>query len=217
MFTGLIAEVGKIVKVEKGIDSAKLTIKSHRLMSDIKVGDSIAVNGVCLTVTSYDNTMFTVDVMPETMSKSNIRGLSENSLVNLEPALRVGDRFGGHIVTGHIDGIGTISSMIKDDNATRVRINMNEELNKLIIRKGSVAVDGISLTVADVYEDGFQVSIIPLTGKDTTLLNKKIRDKVNIECDIIGKYVEKLMANDKDEVSKKSRVDRDLLLANGFI
>ena len=216
MFTGLIKEIGEILKIQKVNNSARLTIKSHKLLEDIEIGDSIAVNGVCLTVTTYNKTEFSVDVMPETMKMSNVGELSAKSLVNLEPALRVGDRFGGHIVSGHIDGVGIISQMVKDGNATRIVINVNNELNRLLIHKGSVAIDGISLTVADVYEDGFQVSLIPLTAVDTILLNKKTGDKVNIECDIIGKYVEKLMVTREDK-SKDTTINKELLIKNGFM
>lgn len=216
MFTGLIKEIGEILKIQKVNNSARLTIKSHKLIEDIEIGDSIAVNGVCLTVTTYNKTEFSVDVMPETMKISNVGELSAKSLVNLEPALRVGDRFGGHIVSGHIDGVGIISQMVKDGNATRIVINVNNELNKLLIHKGSVAIDGISLTVADVYEDGFQVSIIPLTAVDTILLNKKTGDKVNIECDIIGKYVERLVVT-RENKSKDTTINKELLIKNGFM
>jgi riboflavin synthase len=215
MFTGLIREVGEIVKIEKGKHSAKLTIRGNNILGDIEIGDSIAVNGVCLTVTTYNNKTFTVDVMPETISMTNIRYLQSKSYVNLEPALRVGDRFGGHIVTGHIDGTGTVKSIYKDDNATRITINTKEELRKYIINNGSVAIDGISLTVANVSVDSFEVSIIPLTSMDTTILMKKIGETVNIECDVIGKYVESMVNNNTD--TSQSKIDKDFLRTNGFM
>lgn len=215
MFTGLISEVGEIVKIEKGKHSAKLTIRANNLLNDIRLGDSIAVNGVCLTVTTYNKNNFTVDVMPETMSMTNIKYLQNKHSVNLEPALRVGDRFGGHIVTGHIDGTGTIKSLLKDDNATRVTINISKDLGKYILYKGSVAVDGISLTVADISADSFQVSIIPLTSIDTTILEKKIGDTVNIECDVIGKYVESMLHENTDDSQPK--LNKDFLRSNGFM
>ncbi|GMQ58262.1 riboflavin synthase [Vallitalea sediminicola] len=215
MFTGLINEIGEIIKIENGKHSARLTIKANNLFNDIRVGDSIAVNGVCLTVTTYNKNTFTVDVMPETMSLTNIKHLQNKHSVNLEPALRVGDRFGGHIVTGHIDSIGTIKSLLKDDNATRVTINISKDLRKYIIYKGSVAVDGISLTVTDISTDSFQVSIIPLTGMDTTILKKKIGDTVNIECDVIGKYVESMLHNNTDK--SEPLINKDFLRSNGFM
>lgn len=215
MFTGLVNEVGKIIGINKGKDSAKITINANRILEEVKIGDSIAVNGVCLTVTSYVNNSFTVDVMPETMTLTNIKDLKVNSLVNLEPALRMSDRLGGHIVTGHIDGRGIISKFIKEDNATRITINIPKDVHKYIIHKGSVAIDGISLTVAQVVENSFQVSIIPLTGQDTTLLNKKVGDEVNIECDVVGKYVERLLMNRQED--KKSKLDKDFLKENGFL
>lgn len=215
MFTGLVSEVGKVVGISKGKDSAKLIINTKKIVEDIRIGDSISVNGVCLTVTTYMEDAFTVDVMPETMQLTNLKDLKNKERVNLEPALRVGDRFGGHIVTGHIDGIGIIRSSMKDDNATRITIHIPKNLRRYIIHKGSVAIDGISLTVAEVYEDSFQVSIIPLTGMDTIILRKKIGDKVNIECDVIGKYVEGLLVNGYN--SKKTELDTDFLKDNGFL
>lgn len=215
MFTGLVSEVGKVIVINKGKDSAKLTISASQILEEIKIGDSIAVNGVCLTATSYSKDSFTVDVMPETVKSTNINELKANSLVNLEPALRVSDRLGGHIVTGHIDGIGIISKSIKEDNATRITIDISKDLHRYIIHKGSVAIDGVSLTVAKVDENSFQVSIIPLTGKDTIMLNKRVGDKVNIECDIIGKYVERLLGNQNE--TKKNKIDTDFLRQNGFV
>jgi riboflavin synthase len=214
MFTGLINEIGEVLNITKGIDSAKLTIKAKKILSDINIGDSIAVNGVCLTVINYEKNNFTVDVMPETMLMTNIKNLKKNSLVNLESALKVGDRFGGHIVTGHIDGIGSIESFKKDDNATRVKIKIPSELTNYIIYKGSVTVDGVSLTVSNINENGFEISIIPLTSLETIILRKKIGDIVNIECDIIGKYVERLINNKCDN---KSKITKDYLRLNGFM
>ncbi|MCT4542227.1 MAG: riboflavin synthase [Vallitalea sp.] len=214
MFTGLINEIGEVLNITKGIDSAKLTIKAKKILSDINIGDSIAVNGVCLTVINYEKNNFTVDVMPETMLITNMKNLKKNSLVNLESALKVGDRFGGHIVTGHIDGIGSIGSFKKDDNATRVKIKVPSELTNYIIYKGSVTVDGVSLTVSNINENGFEISIIPLTSLETIILRKKIGEIVNIECDIIGKYVERLINNKCDN---KSKITKDYLRLNGFM
>lgn len=215
MFTGLVSEVGNVIGISKGQNSAKLTIRAKQILEDIKIGDSIAVNGVCLTVTTYTKDAFTVDVMPETMALTIIKNLKSKDVVNLEPALRVGDRFGGHIVTGHIDGMGMISQSIRDDNATRITINIPNNLRRYVIHKGSVAIDGISLTVAQVNEDSFQVSIIPLTGMDTIILQKKVGDMVNIECDVIGKYVEGLLGVKQDH--KHSRLNEDFLKSNGFL
>lgn len=215
MFTGLVSEIGKIISINKGIQSAKLTISGMKILQEVNIGDSISVNGICLTVTEYTQNSFTVDVMPETFRMTNLQQLQMNSEVNLEPALKVSDRLGGHIVTGHIDGTGIISKYVKEENATRITIDVEDDLHKYIIHKGSVALDGISLTVASVMKNSFQVSVIPLTEKDTTLLNKKVGDKINIECDIVGKYVEKLLMNNHEE--KTSKIDTNFLRQNGFI
>ncbi|MCG8551888.1 MAG: riboflavin synthase [Desulfobacterales bacterium] len=215
MFTGLVSEVGHVVGISKGPNSAKLTIGAKQILEDIKIGDSIAVNGVCLTVVSYTKDTFTVDVMPETMVLTVIHDLKSKDKVNLEPALRVGDRFGGHIVTGHIDGMGTISQSVQEDNAIRITINVSEAIRRYIIQKGSVAIDGISLTVAGIDQNSFQVSIIPLTGMETIILQKKVGDRVNIECDVIGKYVEGLLGERQQH--KHSKINEDFLKSNGFI
>ncbi|MCT4598422.1 MAG: riboflavin synthase [Vallitalea sp.] len=215
MFTGLVSEIGKIISINKGTQSAKLTIRAMKVLQEVSIGDSISVNGICLTVTSYTKDCFTVDVMPETFRMTNLQKLQVNSEVNLEPALKVSDRLGGHIVTGHIDGTGIISKYVREENATRITIDVEDSLHKYIIHKGSVALDGISLTVASVMKNSFQVSIIPLTAKDTTLLRKKVGDKINIECDIVGKYVEKLLMNRQEE--KTSKIDTNFLKQNGFI
>jgi riboflavin synthase len=215
MFTGLVNEIGKIISINKGTQSAKLTIRAMKILQEVNIGDSISVNGICLTVTSYTQDSFTVDVMPETFRMTNLQQLQVNSAVNLEPALKLSDRLGGHIVTGHIDGTGIITKYVREENATRITIDVEDGLHKYIIYKGSVALDGISLTVASVMKNSFQVSIIPLTAKDTTLLNKKVGDKINIECDIVGKYVEKLLMNSHEE--KTSKIDTNFLKQNGFI
>ncbi|MBN4069287.1 MAG: riboflavin synthase [Alkaliphilus sp.] len=215
MFTGLIEEIGTVVKIIKGSNSAKITIKAQKILEDIKLGDSISTNGVCLTVVDFKEDDFSVDVMPETIRCSNLKNLKQGNKVNLERALRVGDRFGGHIVSGHIDGMGIIRSFVKEDNATWISIETTEDLMKYIINKGSIAIDGISLTVAAVNDDFFKVSIIPMTKDETTLLSKQIGDEVNLECDIVGKYIEKLMEfKTKDET--KSSIDINFLRENGF-
>jgi riboflavin synthase len=212
MFTGLIEEVGNIISIHRADRSATFRIGAKGVLDGLKVGDSISTNGVCLTVTSFDKGSFAADVMPETMSRSNLFELKPEAPVNLERAMMVGDRFGGHIVSGHIDGTGTIDVIKKDENATWLEISVNTDLLRYIIEKGSVAIDGISLTVARVTSETFSVSIIPLTGSDTTLLKKKVGEKLNIECDVVGKYVESLFG---DRFTKRN-LTMDFLKENGF-
>lgn len=198
MFTGIIEEIGKIKAIKKGSLSATLSIEASKVLEDTKLGDSISTNGVCLTVTELLKNGFSVDVMNETLNRTTIKELKMGSEVNLERAMRLGDRMGGHMVSGHIDDIGRIHSMTKQDFATLVYINAPKHILKYMIEQGSIAIDGISLTVVKIDDEGFSVSIIPYTKKDTTLLDKRVGDYVNLECDLIGKYVEKLLSN-KDE------------------
>ncbi len=216
MFTGLVEEVGIVKSILKGTKSVKIVIKAKKVLEDIKIGDSISTNGVCLTVTDFTDNTFSVDVMPETMKRSNLKNLVPGSKVNLERALRLGDRLGGHLVSGHIDGTGKILSFDKEDNAVWVTIKPPEELLKYIIYKGSIAIDGISLTVAYIDNKVFKVSIIPHTKKVTTLIEKSLGDEVNLECDMIGKYVEKLLIHNKKEEDDKD-IDIKFLKEHGFI
>lgn len=217
MFTGLVEEIGEILSTSNGEKSARLTIKSKKILEDVKLGDSIAVNGVCLTVTNFDKGLFTVDVMPETMRKSNLGKLSKNSKVNLERAMQLGARFGGHIVSGHIDGTGNVVNIKNEDIATWVTIEADLKLLKYIVSKGSVTIDGISLTVAEIGDTFFKVSLIPHTKEEATLYGKKVGDEVNIECDIVGKYIERLLFTADREEKKASKVTEDLLKEYGFM
>jgi len=195
MFTGIIEEIGKVKAIERGANSIRLTIAVKKILDDIHIGDSICTNGVCLTVTTFDNDSYTADVMPETMSRTNFKDLRINDLVNCERAMPANGRFGGHIVSGHIDGIGFISKMTRDDKAIRVKIETRPEILRYIVEKGSITIDGISLTVTDVSSYDFGVSIIQHTQDETTLTKKKIGDTVNLENDIVGKYIEKFVGN----------------------
>jgi len=215
MFTGLVEEIGFIKAMKKGSNSIRLTVAADKIMDDVKLGDSIATNGICLTVVDFDSKSFSADVMPETMNRSSFYKQKEESRVNLERALRVGDRMGGHMVSGHIDGVGEIISQTKDDNAIWVSISAPKNILKYVIEKGSIAIDGISLTVAYVDENQFKVSIIPLTQDDTTLISKKIGSLVNLECDMTAKYIEKFMFHKEDE-KKESNISMDFLKENGF-
>jgi len=215
MFTGLIEEIGEILKLESDNQASTITVKANKVLKDVKIGDSIATNGACLTVVKHTADQYTVEVMAETMRKTNLNKLKTGDKVNLERALRVGDRLGGHIVSGHIDGVGTVASFQREDNAIWVTVETSKEVLKYIIYKGSITIDGISLTVASVDDKSFKVSLIPLTSGDTTLAAKKIGEEVNLECDIIGKYVEKLMGYSKPE--DKKDISMNLLRDNGFL
>ena len=216
MFTGLVEEIGTIQSVLKGTKSAKLVIRAHKILEGVQLGDSIAVNGVCLTVTDFTSHSFSLDVMAETIRRSNLKNLVSGSTVNLERALRLGDRLGGHLVSGHIDGIGLIQAFEQEDNAIWVSIGTAPELLKYVIGKGSIAIDGISLTVAYVDPRIFKVSVIPHTKDVTTLLSKNPGDEVNLECDMIGKYIEKFISL-KEDKPLKSSLDMEFLSVNGFL
>ena len=215
MFTGLIEEIGEIKSIEKGAKSGKITIKAEKVLHGVKLGDSISTNGVCLTVTEFNKGSFSVDVMAETIRNSNLGKLKPGSHVNLERALRLGDRLGGHIVSGHIDGTGTIVELLKEENATWVSVETTRNILKYIVHKGSITIDGISLTVAYVDEKIFKVSIIPHTKGETTLVLKKIGDEVNLENDMMAKYVEKILKYEDTPKEKKS-ISMDFLEKNGF-
>ena len=215
MFTGIVEELGEVKNIKRSSQAIVLTIKAEKVLEDIKLGDSIATNGVCLTVTDFNEQEFEVDVTPETMRKSSLGKLSIRDEVNLERALRLKDRLGGHLVSGHIDGTGKISAMQREDNAILITITPDPELLKYIISEGSIAVDGISLTVAKLTETDFTVSIIPLTNKETTLAQKKVGSIVNLETDMIGKYVERMMNFQEEE--ENNDLDMEKLRDSGFL
>lgn len=193
MFTGIIEEIGTVVSLPAPGHAGALAIRCSEVLRDTRVGDSIAVNGVCLTVTSMGGDRFCADVMPETLSRSSLGALRPGSAVNLERAMLAGGRFDGHIVSGHIDGCGRIASRTADQNAVRVRVCCPAHIAELVVEKGSIAIDGISLTVSRLFDDGFEVSVIPHTGGQTTLLDKRVGDVVNLENDVMGKYVWRLL------------------------
>jgi riboflavin synthase len=193
MFTGLVEELGKVKQIVRGTKSVRLSVFGSKIVDGVKLGDSIAVNGTCLTVVDFSRDWFTADVMPETVDRTALAALKAGDAVNLERTLRVGDRLGGHIVSGHIDGIGTILTKEQNDNAIIVRIGAGPEVMRYIITKGSVAIDGTSLTIIDFGADWFTVSLIPHTAARTTVGLKIVGEPVNLEADMIGKYVEKLL------------------------
>ena len=215
MFTGIVEEIGTVRQIKKGKHSAVLTISAGDVLDGTKTGDSIAVNGICLTVTAVLPGAFMADVMHETLNRSALIGLSAGSPVNLERAMQANGRFGGHIVAGHVDGTGKIVKIERDDTAVWCTIQTKPELMRYIVEKGSVAIDGISLTVAKITESDFSVSAIPHTVKQTVLQEKRKGDLVNLETDIIGKYVEKLLSPALEE-QKESRITKGFLTNCGF-
>lgn len=224
MFTGIVEEIGAVVSITQGAKAAKLALQGTLIFEDMHIGDSIAVNGVCLTVTEKTSNTFIVDVMPETLRRSSLGKLSKGSRVNMERAMAANGRFGGHIVSGHIDGTGEIESFIQEDNAVWVTVKASPKLLKYIIEKGSIAIDGISLTVAYVDDRCFKVSLIPHTASNTTLLAKKAGDIVNLENDIVGKYIDKLLhfeacGAEADGAGEKAYggISMDFLAENGFM
>ena len=223
MFTGIIEEIGEIAGVKRGQVSSRLAIRGKKIFSDLKLGDSVAVNGVCLTATSISGDIFEADVMAETLRRTNLGGFSNGTRVNLERARAAGGRFGGHIVSGHIDGTGRVSSLVREENAVWVRIDAEDKILRYIIEKGSIAIDGISLTVAETGPGYFKVSIIPHTGEETTLLRRRPGDIVNLENDVVGKYVERLLnfsAGNGEAFGQKAKaggIDLNLLSENGFL
>ena len=209
MFTGIVEEIGKVTSISKGTKSARLTISADLILEDLKIGDSVAVNGICLTVVELKGKKFIADAMNETLRRSTLGGMQIGNKVNLERALAAQGRFGGHIVSGHIDGIGTIIKMKKDDIAVWYTIAVSPKLMHYIIEKGSVAVDGISLTVAATDESHFEISVIPHTREATILCEKHIGSRVNVENDLVGKYIEKFLP-------LQTAISREFLAENGF-
>lgn len=213
MFTGIVEERGVVKSISKGTNAVEITIGAAKVLEDVKIGDSISTNGICLTVVSFNQNCFTVDVMPETMRRTSFSQLDSGSFVNLERALKLSDRLGGHLVNGHIDGTGTIVRKWREGNAVWFSVQTDRTLLKYIVEKGSVALDGISLTVADVDATSFRVSVIPHTGDVTTLLGKNTGDLLNIECDLLAKYIEKLTMG----THSASKITPEFLQNNGYL
>lgn len=193
MFTGIIEEIGTVERIQRNGIKSDMVIRGQKVLEGTKCGDSIAVNGICLTVTKLDKQTFTADVMNETLSRSSLSGIRVGSKVNLERAMINNGRFGGHIVSGHVDGTGIIQEIKQDGIAVWYKIQTKPEIRHYIVEKGSIAIDGISLTVAKVGACDFSVSVIPHTAKETILSDKKVGDVVNLENDIVGKYVERFV------------------------
>jgi riboflavin synthase len=242
MFTGIVEEIGTVASVRHGSASAVLTLTGAKVLEDIHLGDSIAVDGVCLTVTAFTTSQFSVDVMHETLERSSLATIRPGQKVNLERAMAADGRFGGHMVLGHIDGCGVITGIRKDDNAIWYTVSAGDGILKYLVQKGSIAIDGISLTIAMLTEKDFAVSIIPHTASQTTLAQKKVGAKVNLETDIVGKYVEIFVGRNlgvqgtrrgsgesgaavsgvaesgvADNVGRSGSVTLDLLARNGYL
>lgn len=214
MFTGIVEELGTVEQIRRGRHSAVLTVRASVVLDGTKIGDSIAVNGICLTVTQIDTHTFSADVMHETLNRSSLSGLSHGSYVNLERAMPANGRFGGHIVSGHVDGVGRIAQIRRDDTAVWYTVQAPTHVMRYVVEKGSIAIDGISLTVASVSKDAFSISAIPHTVAQTVLQNRRIGDPVNLETDIIGKYVEKLLH--PASAAGGSKLTMEFLTQNGF-
>lgn len=218
MFTGIIETVGTVKRIVHGAKSASLEIEAPQILDDVKVGDSIATNGVCLTATSVTAQTFTADVMHETLERSSLGALTAGSHVNLERAMAANGRFGGHFVSGHIDATGTVARIERDDTAIWYTIDAAPEVLRYVVEKGSIAIDGISLTVARVSDTSLSVSTIPHTNQQTTLPERACGDVVNLECDVIAKYIEKLLglAPTTGSDGQGSAITMEFLAENGF-
>jgi riboflavin synthase len=217
MFTGIVEEMGAIASLEKTLAGTRFTILASTVMGDLKLGDSVSVNGTCLTVVSKSERDFSVEVSPETLSVTTLGSFAAGTPVNLERAMRLNERIGGHLVAGHVDGVGVIRSRHQDGNAILVTIGAPPEILRYCVAKGSITVDGISLTINDVTDHSFSVAIIPHTAKVTTLGVKQVNDTVNLESDLIGKYVERLL-QERSQLPKPTPViDKDYLQKRGLI
>ncbi len=217
MFTGIIQGMGRIKELESRRKSGRITIETALDIGGMGVGDSIAVDGACLTITALEERRFTADLSEETLNITTLGLKKRGDKVNLEPPLRVQDSLGGHIVTGHIDGIGIVSKRVKRGDGEVFGISIPYNLMRFMVKKGSVAMDGISLTIAEVVEDGFEVFVIPYTLENTTLSLKEVGDKVNIETDIIGKYIDRIFSFRGEKDADGNKIDKEFLKRHGFL
>jgi riboflavin synthase len=214
MFTGIIENKGKVLRIEFRGHEKKLTLELPFDLTDVQLGDSINVNGACLTVVGKKGQTIELDLSPETLEKTTLAKVREGEKVNIERALRLSDRLGGHIVTGHIDGIGTITERIKERDFLHLKIRIPQSVSRYVVQKGSIAIDGISLTVNECRAEEISLTLIPYTLEKTTLMSKKVGDEVNVEADILGKYVEKMLDR---EGEKPKGIDLSFLKEHGFI
>jgi riboflavin synthase len=216
MFTGIIEEIGVVERIMQQGEAIQLTLQANKILGDVNLGDSIAVNGVCLTVTSFDKKKFSADIMPETVRATSLQLLRKGSHVNLERAMAAGGRFGGHFVSGHVDGIGTIVKKTRVSNAVYYEIEIPEDLRKFVLPKGSMCVDGTSLTVFGTTDNTFTISLIPHTMSETILGAKDSGDIVNLECDMLAKYIEQFI-NLREKKAPKSSLSEGFLREHGYL
>ena len=217
MFTGIIQEKGKFLRKIKGNNKYQLEIKAKKVLEDIKKGDSIAVNGVCLTVVDFGSDYFRADVMPETLKATNLGDLQRDSILNLEQSLKANDFIGGHFVTGHVDSTAVVKSIKRENNAQIIKMEVDQQTEKFIVHKGSVALNGVSLTVMGIKNGILTISLIPESWSETNLSLLSAGDIVNIETDMLGKYVYKMLNNSSEQDEKKSKISESFLAENGFI
>jgi riboflavin synthase len=217
MFTGIVEEMGAVTSMEKTLAGSRLTILASTVMGDLKIGDSVSVNGTCLTVVAKSASNFVVEVSPETLSVTTLGYLSGGTPVNLERAMKLNERIGGHLVAGHVDGVGTIRDRRQEGNAIVFTIEAPSEIFKYCVTKGSITIDGVSLTINEVADHSFSVAIVPHTAKVTTLGLKQVNDTVNLESDLIGKYVERLLQERSQLPKTKPVIDKDYLQKRGLI
>lgn len=217
MFTGIVQEIGNLKQQVLGSNKYQLIIAGKKILNNASKGDSIAVNGVCLTIVDYSTNSFTADIMPETLNSTNLKNLQRGEGVNLEQAVQPDGFFGGHLVTGHVDCLGRINHITSNKNAKIIEVSADEKLTDYIVDKGSVALNGVSLTVVEVNKSSFSVSLIPETWNKTTFKNIKTGDEINIETDLLGKYVVKMMKKWRDnDNNKKNKIHKNFLKQNGF-
>lgn len=220
MFTGLIEGIGTLLRTDRQGADSKMVIDAHGALEELVLGESISVNGACLTVAAFGGNVFTADVSVETLSRTTLGSKTAGSRLNLERALRLGDRLGGHLVSGHVDGIGTLMDKTQDGRSWRLFFQISQDIARYVVEKGSVAIDGISLTINGCEADRFDVNIVPHTVRQTTLQWLHVGDQVNIETDIIGKYVERMLVgwqNKLFEKSERSNIDLGFLEKHGFV
>jgi len=217
MFTGIVEEMGAVTSMEKTLAGSRLTILASTVMGDLKIGDSVSVNGTCLTVVTTSAKNFVVEVSPETLSVTTLGHLIGGVPVNLERAMKLNERIGGHLVAGHVDGVGTIRYRRQEGNAIVFTIEAPSEILKYCVTKGSITIDGVSLTINEVADHSFSVAIVPHTAKVTTLGLKQVNDSVNLESDLIGKYVERLLQERSQLPKTKPIIDKDYLQKRGLI
>ncbi len=217
MFTGIIQEIGVLKERISTNDKYQLIIEGKKVLNNLHKGDSIAVNGVCLTVVNFNKESFSADIMPETLRATNLGRLKKGARVNLEQAVRADGFFGGHLVAGHVEDIGSVKKITPEKNARVVEITVNPELTKFMVDKGSIALNGVSLTIMQVFKDFLSVSLIPETWNNTNLKGIKVGDEINIETDLIAKYVVKMMEKGNIAGYKKTGIDKNLLKENGFL